>query len=347
MQFISAGAIKQEELRKLAVQHLFLFDTSVDRETVKTPIGLKNAAPECRSCTHTLTGDVMAATPISGVKNNKMYLAHTGNIYHFTVRSNNEWFFIYGSSGASDTYTPQDHADRYVTVSDSPQKRDFMNIDANMIGTYTGYSNNNIALTTRSYFLPQSRLALFSNKDIMWMPTYPENVFGGTTGEFTYTYSVAGGLFAAQADYFYQLSGYAYPTGQSYNGQQAVKLITAPNRSGFLMMGPAYTYVRRYFANATWYTSYGGGTSWNAGNGNANGKTNELPYIGVNQADDPDASLSFGAIAIEGQLGREMLIVDVGQDMELTTGSAVGTEPQFKVNAAMLAQFSMTRLIEV
>ena len=149
MQFISAGAVKRDDLRRLAIQHLFLFDSTVDKATVRTAIALKNAAPECRSCTHTLTGDVLAATPVSGVKGNKFYPAHTGNINHFNVASNGNWFFKLSSN---DGFTTQDHADKFVTVSDSPVKNGWMTQDANMMGTATGYSRNNVAMAARSYF---------------------------------------------------------------------------------------------------------------------------------------------------------------------------------------------------
>ena len=183
---------------------------------------------------------------------------------------------------------------------------------------------------------------MLNGKNLVWQPDIT-NTLGRVDGEFTYTYSTSAATFTPGTEQFNNLAGASYAVGARYNGDTAVILSPLINLAGFLLLGATYSYVRRWFANATWYTSYGGGAGWS----NTTGTTTDIPYVGVAQADDPEAVLSFGAIAVKGDLGNEMLVLDVGQDMMLTTDASVGTEPQFKLGQEVLALLNSKKLFEV
>ncbi|QYW03059.1 hypothetical protein pEaSNUABM13_00100 [Erwinia phage pEa_SNUABM_13] len=347
MLFVSAGAVIQENIRKSAMQHLFLFDTSVDKQNVRTPVGLLNVCHEARSCTHTMTGNTLDATAIGGVKNNKFYLAHTGRISQFSpVSSNNGWFFRL-TNGISDGQTVENYAARFVTVASPSTKAAFDNATGNMLGTQSGYGGvTSFDSMSRTYLLPTSRLSLFGGKSVKLRP---KSTMGGRTGTstdyFDYTQSITPGFISlgSGVSRFWTMPGVSFPVGAGYYENSTPTALGAlrTEYGGLYMINPQYNYTRTWFANATWYTSYGSGQNWR--NGTPNEVCVELPYIDVTQADDPDAALSFGAIAVATEQSSELMVMDIGSDLTLTTGTSVGTQPAFTCSSAVLAALVTTK----
>lgn len=346
MLFVSAGAIRQENVRKSAMQHLFLFDNTVDKQNVRTPVGLLNVCHEARSCSHTMTDNALAATAIGGVKGNKFYMAHTGLINQFSpVSSNNGWFFRL-SNGTSDGQTMENYAARFCTVAIPAAKSAFDISTGNMLGSASGYGGKtSFDSMQRTYLLPTSRLSLFANKQVKLRPVGTIGKHTGTsTDYFDYVQNITPGFISlgAGVSRFYQMNGVAFATG-GYSAASTPTALGVLNGQygGLYMINPAYSYTRRWFANATWYTSYGGGQNW--ANGNANETCVELPYVDVNQVDDPDAVLAFGAIAISTEQSSEMMLMDIGIDLTLTTDTAVGTEPAFTCSQEVMNTLVTTK----
>lgn len=351
MLFASAGALRLENTRKSAMQHLFLFDDTVDKSTVRTPIGLLNACQECRTTSHTLTGKALSCTAISGVKSGKLFFAHTGKISQFIpYSSNNGWFFT-TSNGMVDGQTRDNHAYRFVTVADKPAKNNFMDYRANMLGSAKGYDGQNkFDAVARTYFVPASRSALYSSKPVKIRPKSTMGARRDTSGtDYTvFTQNVETGFISIRptGENFYRLGGATWPSQSSYSETSTPTDVgTLTSLGGLLMINPTYNSQRTWFANATWYNSYSGGQMW--WNGNQNEVSIGLPYVVTTAADDPQANLVFGAIAVSSDLTSEMVIVDVGADLQLTSDTAVGTEPTFTCSQQMLDALSMQKSFAV
>lgn len=341
MLFASSGQKKLNNLRGIALQHLFLFDTSVDKSKVMTPVGLMKQVSECRSTSHTLTGNVLAATPIGGIKEGKFYPAHTGRINQFSVvASNLGWYFTQSSV---DGFTEADHADRFVTVSESPILGNYMNRASNMLGAFTGYEGkNSLDSQRRAYFLPNSRKALFNGSVLKHTPA-PQSKWGRTDSAYqdttTYNQGIESGFFASGEGYQDNFSRLSLSTtfNTTFNGSTVIDIASSlKNQGGILLLNPTYSWARQWFANATWYSTNGGSYNWLDSSAQ---KSVGLPYIVTTQADDPDATLSFGAVAVSHSLAREIIQLDIGVDKDLmpNTDTQIGTEPTFTCSTEVLS----------
>lgn len=353
MQFHSVGAVKVGKIRKDALSVLFLFDSTVDRNIVKrTRSDLLQKVPYCRGTSWGLSGNTLKTTALSGVKNNKHYVAHTCDIMGFNQSNSSKDWYFYGNT--TDGLSQDTIAYRYVTVTVASSKSTISDAKANYIGAGYGkvYDPLSAYSQNRMYFVPETivpSMRVAATGGIRANPDFGGSVLPITKSEsstwlgwnYTYTLQWSSGAYLPQTNTLQtQLNLTTTDTSKSY-GQG--NTLPAVSPSMYTANAPCIMLIAMQEEQQSW--PIGGGTvrfsylpyvsDWTV-------KLAEPLYVPLNTvtADSPPCVLSFGAIAYEYPIEKGMILLSVGDadtDDLKQTGTNIAEVASLTLSDSVLA----------
>lgn len=341
MQFHSVGAVKTNKMRKDALSTMFLFDDTVDREAVKQSRSelLKNV-PSCRGTSWGLSGNKLKTTALSGIKNNKYYLAHTADVTGFERNASGKDWYYYGAD--TDRKTLDDHARRFCTVvAGANVQGTFIDMSTPFMTKVIGqvYSNRMDELASRMYFVPQAvnasirqattggvwSVPSFAGGQLQALTKSESSTWLGWNYRYTIQFS-AGAYTPNNNSLLTQLNLTTSDVSKSYGRGDALRVVLPEFYSATV---PAIMFVAVQNETQMWPLSggtvrfsYGGlGGTW------ATMYNDETLYVqmqGTNE-DSPPCVLKHAAIAVENPFGIQLLSLSIG-DTDQDDIKQVGTD---------------------
>ncbi|QZE57303.1 hypothetical protein MPK71_gp094 [Erwinia phage pEa_SNUABM_1] len=341
MQFHSVGAVKTNKMRKDALSTMFLFDDTVDRATVQQSRSeLLKSLANCRGTSWGLTGNKLKTTALSGIKNNKYYLAHTADVSGFSRNTTSKDWYYYGSN--TDNKTLDDHARRFCTVvAGATVQGTLIDMSTPFINKVIGqvYGNLMDELENRMYFVPQAVNASIrqaATGGVWCVPRFA----GGQAQPLTksessswlgwnYRYTIqfsAGAYTPSNNSLLTQTNLTTQDTSKSYGNGSALQIVQPAFYSVAI---PAIMFMA--VQNETQMWPIGGGTvrfSYSGLGGTWPTMYNDEPVyvqmVGSNE-DSPPCILKHAAIALENPFGLQLLSLSIG-DTEQDDLKQVGTD---------------------
>lgn len=341
MQFHSVGAVKTNKMRKDALSTLFLFDDTVDRAAVKQSRSelLKNVS-SCRGTSWGLSGNKLKTTALSGIKNNKYYLAHTADVSGFSRNATGKDWYYYGSN--TDSKTLDDHARRFCTVvAGANVQGTFIDMSTPFMNKVIGqvYGNRMDELESRMYFVPQAVNASIrqaTTGGVWCVPSFAggqpqvltkseSSSWLGWNYRYTIQFSV-GAYTPSNNSLLTQLNLTTQDTSKSYGNGDALRVVQPAFYSAAV---PALMFVAVQNETQMWPIgggtvrfSYGGlGGTWST---MYNNETLYVQMTGTNE-DSPPCVLKHAAIAVENPFGVQLLSLSIG-DTDQDDIKQVGTD---------------------
>lgn len=329
MLFASIGANKNKVVRSRALSTMFLFDNTVNKETVKKSREyLMTATPDCRTLTCGNV-DALKTTAMSGVKSNRYFFAHSSNIQMFAqngASNTSQWNGMYQVSTDGNTLDQQ--ADRYVTIKFTAARGKISDKTSNIFGISPGvYDKAQPQSNLKMYYAPAAVVNnMRSTKNgIQIQPKFNNDatVVFYESGSNQYSnwyyqqyYSNAMFFPATNTYNTYNYNTIQIPNGTAYGSGNYATIFDANilnTTVGAMMMLTAEQ-------SFTTFPVGGGYSSTNYSEGYMSRAVtsglhiDEPLSVQVTGMSDNDCVLAFGAIAIETYRGYDLLLLDVAQD---------------------------------
>ncbi|QZE59672.1 hypothetical protein pEaSNUABM39_00092 [Erwinia phage pEa_SNUABM_39] len=338
MQFHSVGAVKVNKIRKDALSALFLFDSTIDKAVVKqSRANLLKNVPYCRGTSWGFSGSNGKTTALSGIKNNKHYVAHTSDMLGFNQNSNSKDWYYYPSTNDGQTVDTQ--AYRYVTVTPTTAKGGMSDLKTNFLGAGAGktYSPTSGIVTNRMYFVPESILAsmrvaatggiranLTFNGQTINISKYESSSWLGWNYQYTLYWSSA--AYLTQTNTLQTQTDLTTTDTTKQYGQGNTLPVVLP--SMYTTNAPCIMFIAVQEETQMW--PIGGGTVRFSYSPTLTDFPNcglaEPLYVPMKVASDdsPPCVLSFGAIAYEYPLDKGLIVLSIG-DGEADDAKQTGT----------------------
>lgn len=338
MQFHSVGAVKVNKIRKDALSALFLFDSSVDKATVKqSRANLLKSIPYCRGASWGLSGSNGKTTALSGVKNNKHYVAHTADMLGFNSNDGNKDWYYYGAT--SDGQTVDTQAYRYVTVTPVTAKGSMSDLKTNFLGAGAGktYDPASGLISNRMYFVPETIVAsmrVAATGGIRANLTFKGQTISITKSEsnswlgwnYQYTLYWSSAAYLTQTNTLQTQTNLTTTDTSKQYGQGNTLPVVSP--SMYVANAPCIMFIAIEEETQSW--PIGGGYTYFSYSPTLTDFPNcglaEPLYVPLNVAanDSPPCVLSFGAIAYEYPLDKGLIVLSIG-DGEADDARQTGT----------------------
>lgn len=326
MQFHSVGAVKVGKMRKDALSALFLFDSTVDVAAVlQSRVNLLKNIPYCRGTAWGLSDNTAKTTALSGVKNNKHYIAHTADLMGFNQNSNNKDWYYYGSS--TDNQTADSQAYRYVTVTTAQTKGAMGDLKSNFfgVGKSRAYDPTSSMFSNRMYFVPETlvtsmrvsatggiRANLSFKGQTLSITKYESNSWLGRN--FQYTLYWSSGAYLPMTNTLQTQTNLTTTDTTRQYGQGNTLPVVAP--AMYSASAPCVMFISTQEETQSWPIG-GGYTSFSY-----SPTLSDFPNCGIAEplyvplkdvtVDSPPCVLSFGAIAYEYPLDKGLIVLSIG-----------------------------------
>lgn len=327
MQFHSVGAVKTNKLRQNALSVLYLFDDTVDRASIKNRVDLMNNTPYCRGTSWGLSGNKLKTTALSGIKNNKYYLAHTSDA-NGLYRSNTSWQDWYIYLNSVDGKSQDVHAYRYATIELGSGTGSIADLTANFFGSTVGktYDPESTAFGKRMYFIPpaiSSSLRASDTGGVKIVPKFPNNekkTFYKTESSswinwnWRYTLQFSCGAYLPSTNVLLtQTNLTTWDISKQYGGGNSMSAVLPQFYTTDL---PGILFLGTQVEDVSWRTGSNSSVSYNDNVSSTFGTvlTSEPLYVNMQTPteDSPACVLRFGAIALGDLNSYSLLLLSIG-----------------------------------